>query len=248
MDVFDPCFPGFYALLRDFAGPVATIVAASAAVFVTWRLGRAQHRVAADQAKIAQLQADLATVRLQHDLFDRRYEIYEIVFMFIIEIIQRSDMSEEGMRKFVRGMTKAPFLFDQKMTDYFEDLRRQAVYLQEAASFVSDPLVHSGVPPPHGDRSYLHGLAMSLSGWWNGSGRSLRSTKILLRAPLVHLAVAFTTARISKRRADAIRHLGWRRCSAVSSTMQRKKGVSPLGRPAQAGTRRLHPLGGRPRA
>jgi hypothetical protein len=138
MDVSGPCFPRFYALLRDFAGPVATIVAASAAVFVTWRLGRAQHRVAADQAKIAQLQADLATVRLQHDLFDRRYEIYEIVFMFIIEIIQRSDMSEEGMRKFVRGMTKAPFLFDQKMTDYFEDLRRQAVYLQEAASFVSD--------------------------------------------------------------------------------------------------------------
>jgi hypothetical protein len=137
--------PGSYALFKDFAGPAATIVAAFAAVFVTWRLGRAQYRVAADQAKIAQLQADLATVRLQHDLFDRRYEIFEIVFLFILEIIQHNDMSEEGMRKFVRGTTKAPFLFDQEMTDYFEELRRRAVYLQEAASSLRDG--HNPVGP-----------------------------------------------------------------------------------------------------
>jgi hypothetical protein len=51
------------------AAPAATIVAASAAVFVTWRLGRDQLGIAKQQATTARQQAELAAVRLQHDLF-----------------------------------------------------------------------------------------------------------------------------------------------------------------------------------
>jgi hypothetical protein len=121
------------------------MLAAGAAVFVTWRLGRNQLAIAQQQAEtarqqadIARQQADLSIVRLQHDLFDRRWEIYDVVFFFLIEILQSSNLSREEMSKFVRETRKSVFVFDQETTDYFEDMRKQAVFLQEAASFLSD--------------------------------------------------------------------------------------------------------------
>jgi hypothetical protein len=66
-----------WAIVVSLAGPFATIVAASVAVFVTWRLGSGQLSIAKQQAATAQQQAELAAVRLQHDLFDRRFAIYE---------------------------------------------------------------------------------------------------------------------------------------------------------------------------
>jgi len=131
-------FTAHYDFFKDFAGPTATAIAASAAVFVTWRLGRAQYGIAREQAEVARRQADLAAVRLQHELFDRRWEIYDVVFFFLIEILQSSNMSREGMSKFVRETRKSVFVFDQETTDYFEKLRRQALILQEAASFLND--------------------------------------------------------------------------------------------------------------
>jgi hypothetical protein len=64
-------------------GPLATILAAVAAVFVTRQLGKHQIRIAESQAKTAEAQRDIAAVqrdiafdKLKHDLFEKRYEIY----------------------------------------------------------------------------------------------------------------------------------------------------------------------------
>lgn len=50
-----------YQYVKDFAGPFATIVAAIAAVSVTWYFAR-------QQTKIAQEQADVAKQKLHHDI------------------------------------------------------------------------------------------------------------------------------------------------------------------------------------
>jgi hypothetical protein len=143
---------GVYQLFKDFAGPFATVLASVAAVFVTWqvtgRIGHDQVLVAKQQADIARQQADLATVRLKHDLFDRRFEIYETVFAFLIEIVQDSNISPEGMSKFVRGTQKAVFVFDQSVVDYFEQLRTQAAILQEQVA-----LLHNQGNPQGPERS-----------------------------------------------------------------------------------------------
>jgi hypothetical protein len=55
-----------YHVLKDFAGPVATIIAATVAVFFTWRLGRGQ-------LQIARRQADTALDQLRYNLFEKRY-------------------------------------------------------------------------------------------------------------------------------------------------------------------------------
>jgi hypothetical protein len=133
---------GVYQFFKDFAGSLATVLASVVAVIitwrVTWRIGYDQVLIARQQADLARQQAELATVRLKHDLFDRRFEIYETVFAFLIEILQLSNISREGMSKFVRGTQKAVFVFDQSVVDYFERLRTQAVILQERAAFLSD--------------------------------------------------------------------------------------------------------------
>ena len=65
-------FSTHYEMLKDFAGPIATVIAAFTAAGIAWRFGRVQADIAAQQASTAALQAELANVRLQHDLYDRR--------------------------------------------------------------------------------------------------------------------------------------------------------------------------------
>jgi hypothetical protein len=133
---------GVYQFFRDFAGPLATALASVVAVIVTWRvtwrIGNDQVLIARQQADLAGQQAELATVRLKHDLFDRRFEIYETVLAFLIEIFQHGNISDDGISKFVRGTQKAVFVFDQSVVEYFEQLRIQALTLQEQAIFVGD--------------------------------------------------------------------------------------------------------------
>ena len=118
------------------AGPAATIVAAGAAVFVTWKIGKGQLTIADQQRGIAEQQANLAAVRLKHDLFDRRFEVYEITRSFLLEIFQRGDLSAEGLGTFVLGTGKAVFVFDQSVTDYLAELREKAILLQELNSIL----------------------------------------------------------------------------------------------------------------
>jgi hypothetical protein len=102
----------------------APIIASGAAVYVAWKIGQAQITLGRRQADTAELQAALANVRLKHDVFDRRYKIYETVFMFLIKIAQVNNISDEGIGKFVRGTSRAVFFFDQDVVDYLDHLRR----------------------------------------------------------------------------------------------------------------------------
>ena len=92
-----------YDALHDLAGPVATVIAAGVAVFVTWRLGRRQVtiagqrvQIAAQQARTAELQAeaarqqaDTALDRLRYDLFEKRYAIYDAAKRLIVTLMNK---------------------------------------------------------------------------------------------------------------------------------------------------------------
>jgi hypothetical protein len=77
-----------FGIVIALAGPVATVVAACAAVFVTYRLGTRQLAIAQNQATIASAQRDLAYERLKYDLFEKRYEIYLTARLAIEKITQ----------------------------------------------------------------------------------------------------------------------------------------------------------------
>jgi hypothetical protein len=123
-------FARHYDFFKDFTGPIATLLAAGAAVFVTYRLGKGQLSVARQQAVTAQQQARLADIRLQHDLFDRRFAVYAAARALLIEIIQNANVSNDGRNSFVRGTADAVFLVDTDLVDYLEEIRKNSIELQ----------------------------------------------------------------------------------------------------------------------
>jgi type II secretory pathway pseudopilin PulG len=72
-----------YHVLKDFAGPVATIIASVTAALITLYFASRQTRIAQQQADTAKQQADTAKrqaetahARLNLDLYDKRFNIY----------------------------------------------------------------------------------------------------------------------------------------------------------------------------
>lgn len=112
-----------YHVLKDFAGPVATIIAATVAVVVTWCLGRGQLRIAGQQAKTA-------LERLQLDLYEKRFNIYVAVLDLYqvdmhTELDEKKEIAEplqaakrtfanikEAERIFVKAFRESQFLFE----------------------------------------------------------------------------------------------------------------------------------------
>jgi hypothetical protein len=85
----------WYDLFHDFAGPVATIIAATAAFYLTWRFGSQQVTIAAQQAVIAKTQANTALDRLRYDLFEKRYHIYDTA-----KQLMRISINDSGKKEF----------------------------------------------------------------------------------------------------------------------------------------------------
>ncbi|MDI1344808.1 MAG: hypothetical protein PSV22_11995 [Pseudolabrys sp.] len=87
--------------LKSFAGPIATIIAAGAAVYVT------QH--------FARVQAQLASEKLRYDLFDRRLKIFESIFEFYKAMIGWAGTPEQNIARdrFFASYQESAFLFDK---------------------------------------------------------------------------------------------------------------------------------------
>lgn len=96
-----------YAVLKDFAGPLATLIAAITAIVVTALFNRSQLRV-------AQSQRDIAHDRLKYDLFKNRYEIYQtgkalIEYVTLVSGPLQSDTTK--IRNFYIRLDEARFYF-----------------------------------------------------------------------------------------------------------------------------------------
>ncbi len=98
-----------YQIFKDFAGPIATIIAAVAAVSVTAYF--AWH-----QKKIAQQQADIARHKLRHDLYNRRifssiFDLYNAMTSW-----QETPTPEQqaARQRFFRAYQESGFLFTKE--------------------------------------------------------------------------------------------------------------------------------------
>jgi hypothetical protein len=75
-----------YDFFKDFAGPLATVVASAAALCVTWRFS-------STQAKNAEVQKNIAFDNLNFLVFDKRYEIYNATRALIDHVKTRDRAS-----------------------------------------------------------------------------------------------------------------------------------------------------------
>lgn len=133
-----------YDVLKDFAGPVVTFFAAVVAGLITLRFGQVQARIATYQANIAKQQADtakqqadLAKVRLKHDLFDRRFAVYEAARGLLEEVTTVGDASNQALYDFAVALERATFLFTQPVNDYLHEFHEQAWRLHDANVLLS---------------------------------------------------------------------------------------------------------------
>ncbi len=95
-----------YQLLKDFAGPVATFIAAVSAVGVTTYFARHQRR-------IAEKQATIAGEKLRLDLFDRRFAIFNSIFGYYDAMISWTGTPEQvaARTRFFHAYHESKFLF-----------------------------------------------------------------------------------------------------------------------------------------
>jgi hypothetical protein len=78
-------------------------------------------------ALLAWQQVRLARVRLQHDLYDRRFAVFAAARRFFHDIEIHRNATEESCRAYLSGIADAMFLFDdENFANYLDDLRKKA--------------------------------------------------------------------------------------------------------------------------
>lgn len=135
---FAPMPTDWYTTLHDFAAPVATIVAATVAATITFYFNRAQTRIARQQAATAHLQARLATVRLKHDLYDRRFALFSAARSMLGYIFRNGNVSDEVLGSYARDIGVAPFLVSEEVVVYLDHLYTQGAKLSSLNRRLND--------------------------------------------------------------------------------------------------------------
>lgn len=102
-----------YAMLKDFAGPVATIIAATVAAYFAYRFGSAH--------------AHNAQQTLVLSLFDKRWEVANELRSAMAAIGRTGRVDPDSQRSFLMAAHRARFLFGPEVTHYLENVRSAMV-------------------------------------------------------------------------------------------------------------------------
>ena len=79
---------------------------------------------------IAYQQRAINKNRLKHELFDKKYLIFEATKEFIFAIIQDPTVKDEDANKFLNGTKGALFIFETDIVDYLNTLYEKAIKLR----------------------------------------------------------------------------------------------------------------------
>jgi hypothetical protein len=108
-----------YTFLKDFAGPIATMIAACVAAGITFFFNRSQTR-------IASLQADVAIEKLNFDLFERRYALYVsarqlLEYLAVHREFEKIDHTK--IRSFYVTLDEGRFFLPDAVRKFLEELQ-----------------------------------------------------------------------------------------------------------------------------
>jgi hypothetical protein len=114
-----------YTLFKDFAGPVATVLAALTAAGIAVGIGLSQ-------LAIGRLQARAANDKIVLDLFERRLNVYSQVRAVIRKILTQGKVQPTESFDFLAAMDGASFLFGAEVTDYLRTLYEAILDVENA--------------------------------------------------------------------------------------------------------------------
>jgi hypothetical protein len=128
-------------MLKDFAGPLATVIAASAAGWVAYRLGQSQISVAKSQADIAERTWKTSNEKIVLELFERRLAIYEQIRSVIGEVTRSGAAKDELLFRYLDAIDLVPYFFGDEVRNYLEDIRIHIIDLNLCNSMLDNPSV-----------------------------------------------------------------------------------------------------------
>jgi hypothetical protein len=108
-----------YQALKDFAGPVAVVIASVTAASITWFIGRRQLR-------LVKQQADTALDQLHYNLFEKQYAIYKCAGDLIKLIANEAGKDEFRafeVTPYYVTLEEAPFFFPKDICDFLSVLQ-----------------------------------------------------------------------------------------------------------------------------
>ena len=80
-------------------------------------------------AWIAYQQFQLAGVKLKHDLYDRRFAVFEAARQFLYMVVQDATASDQTIFAYKAGTRDAVFLFNDDIVAFLEELLKHATHL-----------------------------------------------------------------------------------------------------------------------
>jgi hypothetical protein len=124
-----------YSFLKDFAGPIATIIASITAAYFVRR-----------QWRTAQQQADTALDQLRYNLFAKRYAIYDDVKRLLRLLLNDSDKPDFRAFDVIPHyvvMDEAIFFFSPETCAWLESVQRDCQAFLEAHASRNTPEYNS---------------------------------------------------------------------------------------------------------
>jgi hypothetical protein len=82
--------------------------------------------IAAVGAWVAVQQMLIAKIKLRHELYERRYAVFQAVRTFLGEAFVSKAVSDETLRAFLPGTADAEFLFPAELAEYLKEMSRRA--------------------------------------------------------------------------------------------------------------------------
>jgi hypothetical protein len=77
-------------------------------------------------AWLAWQQVRIARVRLQHDLYDRRFAVFQAARQFLADVMAHGyPSSNDQIRSYVVGTADAGFLLNQDIVEYLDEIRNR---------------------------------------------------------------------------------------------------------------------------
>ena len=91
---------------------ISTSIIGVAGAFISWQQWR------------------VADIRLRHDIYPRKFRVYEAAKTLLVMFQDNGKISQEDYFAYLRGITDAEFIFDDvKVTQYLQTLRERAIEL-----------------------------------------------------------------------------------------------------------------------
>ena len=97
--------------------------------------------IAACAAWVAFQQWAVARLKLNHDLFDRRYDVFVATQDYLVACLNRDGGTQEDTGAFYHATKAAPFLFDKEINEFLADVMKHSVNIQIFGRHVSQPML-----------------------------------------------------------------------------------------------------------